>query len=105
MTDKSPEERFEEKLAHDPGQPFKEWRYRAWRYDLLKAKSEEANMNFRMALVREALRKGEWYLWLPKFKPSANTSWIFEGGLFNPGAYFVNQDSAKLVSLKYRLDF
>ena len=40
-----------------------------------------------------------------KFKASANTSWLFEGGIFTPGKFFANKDAAKLLSLKYRLDF
>jgi hypothetical protein len=40
-----------------------------------------------------------------KFKASTNTSWILEGGVFNPGKYFTNQDNASLAALKYRLDF
>lgn len=39
------------------------------------------------------------------YKSSVNTTWIFEAGIFNPGKYFVNQDSAKLTTLKYKLDF
>lgn len=40
-----------------------------------------------------------------KFKASKNTSWTFEGGVFDPGSYFANQDNAKLVSLAYKLEF
>lgn len=40
-----------------------------------------------------------------KFKSSRNTAWIFEAGVFTPGKYFVDRDPAKLVTIKYKVDF
>lgn len=40
-----------------------------------------------------------------RYNATAITSWTLEAGQFNPGDYFVNRDSARLISLKYKVIF
>lgn len=54
-----PEERFENTLRFDPSHYWKMWRYAGWRAEKAKQDKEAAELNYRMAVLRQMIQDGE----------------------------------------------